>query len=84
MHRAFQSGQSVGDAKSLKMNLDKANARDTPIRGLFRREDLDSRVKPPPTITVELSFLSNDRATSQPRGGCDGTNRTPPRDVSTG
>jgi len=68
----------MGDGKSLKVKVHKANATDTPIRWLFRREDLDSRVKPPPTITVELSFLSNDRATSQPRGGCDGM------DVSTG
>ena len=54
--------------------------RGTPeLVALFQREDLDSRVKPPPTLIAELSFSSNDRATRMPREDSDWTNRTPPR-----
>jgi len=45
----------------------------------FRREDLDSRVKPPPTSTAKLSFSSIDAATGMPQEDGGGTNRTPPR-----
>jgi hypothetical protein len=54
--------------------------RGTPeVVALFRREDLDSRVKRLPTIIAEPSFSSNDCATGTPREDSDGTNRAPPR-----